>query len=198
MKELDARGLECPQPVIMAKKLIESEKPSVFEILVTGDISRENVTRLGESLGYIVTANIEDSHYRIHMNNSNSNILASQSSVETKKAEGQQPVLFITSDKFGEGNTELGATLMQAFINIIHDLKPLPAKILFVNSGVNLTCCGSPLIPQLKELSAMGVEVVSCGTCLNFYNLKDKLEVGIIGNMYLIAESLWQYKIIKL
>lgn len=101
-------------------------------------------------------------------------------------------VLAVMSDKYGLGDDELGSTLMTAFINVLDQIEPLPATIIFANSGVFLSTEGSPLIESLKSLQGLGVELLSCGTCLQFYGLKDKLVVGEVSNMYTITERMFR------
>lgn len=89
----------------------------------------------------------------------------------------------------GAGDDNLGATLMKGFIFALTQLDTLPSTILFYNGGVHLTCEGSPALDDLKALADAGVEILSCGTCLNNYNLTEKLAVGDVTNMYVIAEK---------
>ena len=90
----------------------------------------------------------------------------------------------------GLGNDELGATLMKGFIYAVSQLDELPKTMLFYNGGAKLTVEGSASLEDLKSLQAQGVEILTCGTCLNFYGLSDKLAVGEVTNMYAIVEKL--------
>ena len=72
------------------------------------------------------------------------------------------------------------------------DLKPIPSRLIFINSGVRLTTEGSEVLESLKALSEKGVEILSCGTCLDFYHLKEKLKVRVVSNMFDIAQSLME------
>jgi len=99
-------------------------------------------------------------------------------------------VFFITSSALGSGSQELGEILMRSFIYVIKEHRPLPARIFFLNSGVYLTTEGSTVLEDLLELEKMGVAILSCGTCLDYYRLKEKLQVGKITNMYDTVESL--------
>lgn len=99
-------------------------------------------------------------------------------------------VVVISSDKMGEGNDELGAVLIKGFIYALSQQDTLPSTILFYNGGAKLTCEGSAALEDLKTLEAAGVEVLTCGTCLNFYGITDKLAVGEVTNMYVIAEKM--------
>ena len=99
-------------------------------------------------------------------------------------------VVAIASDKMGEGAEELGKTLLKAFVFSLTQQDKLPKTILFYNGGAHLTCAGSPMLDDLKALEAEGVEILTCGTCLNFYGLTEQLAVGGVTNMYVIAEKM--------
>ncbi len=104
----------------------------------------------------------------------------------------QGTVVVISSRYMGSGNDELGAILMKSFIYALSQQEVLPETILFYNSGAYLTCEESPSLDDIKSLEAEGVEILTCGTCLNFYGLKEKLKVGEISNMYDIVEKMTQ------
>lgn len=99
-------------------------------------------------------------------------------------------VVVIASDQMGEGAEELGKTLLKAFVFSLTQQDKLPKTILFYNGGAHLTCEGSPMLEDLRALEAEGVEILTCGTCLNFYGLTEKLAVGGVTNMYVIAEKM--------
>ena len=99
-------------------------------------------------------------------------------------------MVVIASDQMGEGAEELGKTLLKAFVFSLTQQDKLPKTILFYNGGAHLTCEGSPMLEDLKALEAEGVEILTCGTCLNFYGLTEKLAVGGVTNMYVIAEKM--------
>ena len=107
-----------------------------------------------------------------------------------RNASSPRVVAFIASDRFGEGDPELGRILMRAFIKTVGELEPRPGKLIFANGGVRLTTEGSDLLPDLAALADQGIEIISCGTCLDFFGLVDRLEVGVASNMYEIAQAL--------
>jgi selenium metabolism protein YedF len=191
MKEIDARGLSCPQPVLLVKKAVEGENPESLVVLLTGETSKGNVTRFAESRGYRVEAAREGDTYRMILKREGipAGAMPLTAKVAPKAAAGS-PAVFITSDRFGRGSDELGALLMKAFINTLKEISPLPGTIIFANAGVFLTTEGSPVIESLRGLHETGVEILSCGTCLEFFNIKEKLLVGTVSNMYTIAEKL--------
>jgi len=99
-------------------------------------------------------------------------------------------VVYVGADHMGSGDNQLGSILIRAFLKTLKDVNPKPRKLIFVNSGVQLTTEGSDAIDSIKELEAMDIAVLSCGTCLDFYHLKNKLKVGVVSNMFDIASSL--------
>ena len=102
----------------------------------------------------------------------------------------EKVVVYVNSNLLGVGEDALGTILMRSFLKTLLDFKPIPSKLIFINFGVRLTTEGSEVLETLKTLSEKGVEILSCGTCLDFYGIKEKLKVGIISNMYDIAQSL--------
>ncbi|HIV80060.1 MAG TPA: sulfurtransferase-like selenium metabolism protein YedF, partial [Candidatus Avanaerovorax faecigallinarum] len=96
----------------------------------------------------------------------------------------------ISSDRMGEGNDELGKVLMKGFIYALSQLEKLPETILFYNGGATITCEGSESLADLRSMEEQGVKIFTCGTCLDYYGLKEKLAVGTVTNMYAIVETM--------
>lgn len=192
MKKVDARGLACPQPVILTKKEIESSDWDEFIVLVDNAIARENVIKLITNMNHKHEVKEEDGIINIIVKRGDS-----EQKIEETKA--QKIVIVIGSDKMGVGDNTLGSVLMRSYTYTLSEVSPKPECIIFVNSGILLTTEGSEVIDNLKNLESMGILLISCGTCLDFYGLKDKLMVGTVGNMYLIVEKMHQAtKIINL
>lgn len=185
-KEIDARGQACPKPVIMTKKELDNLSQGTIVTIVDNDVAKENVSKLAQSLGLKFSVDQRnDNEYYIEIKKGESSVAV------TKELElSTQSTIAIASDKMGAGEEELGKILMKSFIYTVKETAPYPANILFFNSGVYLTCEGSPVLDDLKALADNGVEIISCGTCLDFYNIKDKLQVGTISNMYTIYEKM--------
>ena len=95
-------------------------------------------------------------------------------------------------DHMGEGDDKLGIMLMKVFVYALTQLEELPQTILLFNSGAYLSCEGSDSVEDLKSMEAQGVEVMTCGTCLNHYGLTEKLAVGSVTNMYVIAQTMME------
>ncbi len=184
MKEIDCRGLACPQPVITTKKALDEIEQGEFILIVDNPSARDNVERFAKSQGAMVNVEQRENDFYLHIQKKSAFDVAAS----VQKAE--KVMVYINSNLMGVGEEALGAILMRSFLKTLLDLKPIPSKIIFINSGVRLTTEGSEVLESLKVLSEKGVEILSCGTCLDFYGLKEKLSVGMISNMYDIAQSL--------
>lgn len=183
-KLVDARGLSCPQPVILTKKAFD-EGVNVVITLVDNEAARENVTRFGQSLNCQVDVAKEDNYYRITMARQEGNAAQSASCSACRN-----DVVFVGSQFFGRGDEELGQVLMKSFLYALSENPGSVKTMIFMNSGVKLTTEGSPVLDLIKTISDKGVEVFSCGTCLDFYGLKDSLKVGAVTNMYSALEMM--------
>jgi selenium metabolism protein YedF len=101
-------------------------------------------------------------------------------------------IVYINSNLLGVGEEALGTILMRSFLKTLLDFEQVPSRLIFVNSGVRLTTEGSEVLESLRALYEKGAEIPSCGTCLDFYQLKEKLKVGVVSNMFVIAQSLME------
>jgi selenium metabolism protein YedF len=184
---VDARGQACPKPVLMTKKELDSISEGIITTIVDNEVAKENVSKLASSMGleYTVEKKKED-EYIINIKKGNATVKEVELPVEKRS----NNTIAIGSDKMGAGEEELGKILIKSFIFTVKETTPHPTNILFFNSGVKLTCEGSPVLDDLKALEENGVEILSCGTCLDYYNLKEKLKVGGITNMYTIYEKM--------
>lgn len=192
MKELDCRTLACPSPVIMTKKELEDMEDGQLLVKVGNEAAKENVSRLARSmnLNYEVSEDLGDEEYNITISVDGKEISQDGNTQEEAVANKGKQTIAISSDLMGSGSEELGKILMKSFIYTVRETEPYPDSILFYNKGVLLTTEGSELLEDIQFLEKQGVEIFSCGTCLDYYEIKDKLEVGIISNMYDIYETM--------
>lgn len=188
--KIDARGLACPKPVINTKKELDNIEEGIVVTTVDNETAKENVLKLAKSLN--CEANIVDEKENFISIEiiKGQNILDIQDNVDKEECKLEDTCVFISSDKMGLGNDELGKVLIKGFIYTLTESKPYPKYVLLVNGGVKLSAENEETIENLKILENEGVEVLSCGTCLDYYNLKDKLQVGSVTNMYTIVETL--------
>jgi len=196
--ELDCRKQDCPWPIVNTKKALEKAGSEKLVTIVEGVVSRDNVRRFVKSQGH--SLEIEDKGggvFHMHIT-PNTDVIGKPATVVGAQATGGV-VVFVTTDRLGEGDERLGTILMKAFLNTLHDSEPKPEKVIFINSGVMLSTEGSEMLDSLEALTEDGVQIISCGTCLNYYDILDKLKFGIVGNMYDIVNVLLDAnKIIKI
>ena len=192
MKTIDARGLPCPQPVLLTHKALQ-EADEVTTI-VDNLTATENLRRLASGKGCEVQVRAEKDVFHVTLHRIGQVTNHSQTETPLLPAEAgtkTKTVLLVTSDGIGQGSQELGQVLMRAFFHTVGEMEALPSVVIFMNNGVRLTVNGSPVLDDLKTLEARGVELCSCGTCLKYFELTDRLAVGHVSNMYEIAETLF-------
>ncbi|MBM7614684.1 sulfurtransferase-like selenium metabolism protein YedF [Alkaliphilus hydrothermalis] len=189
-KQVDARGMNCPLPVIHTKKALESIDGGVVTTIVDNEVARENVSKLANSLSLKTEVKEGRGEYHINIYKDHSIDAVEMIDLQCDDGKKQDLVIVITSDVFGEGERELGKVLMKGYIYALTEVQPYPKALIFINSGVNLPVDGSDVIDHLRTLEANGVEVLSCGACLDYYKLKEKLVVGGVSNMYTIVEKM--------
>lgn len=184
IKNVDARGLNCPQPVILTKKAMDEGGVSKITTIVDNTTALENVKKLANSQGYDTNVEEKDGQFHIHMSR-----LDEARGYLTENRDSI--AVLITGSLFGKGEEELGGALMKSFVYTLSEVGEQIKHLVFMNSGVYLTTEGSPVLDHLSVLEAKGVEILSCGTCLDFYGLKEKLAVGRITNMYTAVDTLF-------
>lgn len=211
-KEVNAIGDICPIPLVKAKEAIkELNGAGTVEVLVDNEIAVQNLTKMAQQKDYgCVSQKVKEQEYKVTLTigetQSTSGENSTGNSVEDKDNENQNQnesesmimctpakkntLVVISSNTMGEGDPELGKTLIKGFIYALAQQDELPDQMLFYNGGAYLTCEGSPSLEDLKSLEEQGVEIRTCGTCLNFYGLTEKLQVGEVTNMYDIVERM--------
>lgn len=217
---LDERGKQCPLPVIEAKKALEKAEPgTVVEVVVDNEIAVQNLKKMAFHKGFeSVSQKISEREFIVSITAASIGAGEAafkaegkviQAGIEASKAAGTigqageeeetscQPdirdkgtVVILSSDQMGQGDEVLGRLLMKGFVYALAKQDRLPETVLLYNGGASLSCEGSDSLEDLRELEAQGVEVLTCGTCLNHYGLAEKLAVGSVTNMYEIAERM--------
>lgn len=190
MKIIDCIGLTCPKPVIETKKYFDSIEDGEAVIIVDNEIANTNITRFAENSGFTVNSFEEEGLFKLTI------IKESENNNSCKEKDTFS--IIITTDKMGEGSEELGKVLMKSYIYALSEAMEIPEEIVFLNSGVTLVTEGSEVLDSIKELENKGTKIISCGTCLDFYGLKDKLLTGEISNMYAIVEIMNSKRVIKI
>lgn len=191
MITVNAMGDNCPIPVIKTKKAIAAlTGPETIEVLVDNEIAVQNVTKMATGSGGKVTSEkLGDAEFKVTIEMEGAPAADEAEAVCVPDAR-DNTVVVVSSDRMGSGNDELGKVLIKGFIFAVTQLDTLPKTMLFYNGGATLTTEGSDSLEDLKSLEAQGVEIMTCGTCLDYYGLKDKLAVGTVTNMYSIVETM--------
>lgn len=198
MKEINAVGINCPKPVIMTKKEFDSMEEGQVQILADNKPCVMNLEKYAKSNGF------EFAYEDVEEDEGDRWLVTITKKAGQGKEESEIPadlliqdtlvndkfVVAIGSKYYGTGAEDLGASLMKSFIYTIAESDPLPDSIIFFNSGIELTTKGSAVLDDLKKMADKGVEIVSCGACLDFYQKTEDLEVGEVSNMYFIYETL--------
>ena len=203
MIKVDAMGDTCPIPVVKTKNAIKELGGSgEVQTLVDNEIAVQNLTKMANQKGYGVRSQkLGEGQFEVIMTISVDG-KAPQAEVAEEKtvcypdARKKNTVVVLSASTMGTGDDELGAILMKGFIYALSQQEELPTTILLYNGGAKISCEESPSLEDLKSLEAQGVEILTCGTCLNHYGLTDKLKVGEVTNMYVIAEKMTQADLI--
>lgn len=182
MNELDLRGLACPEPVIRTKKYLADLSSGEVNVLVDNAAAFMNVQKLAKSLNCEVKGEEKEGFYNIAIRKSEAQ--------EGLAEEASQLTVLIASETFGSGDAKLGRKLMQSFLYTLTEKNNPPEKILLLNGGVKNAVKGADCLKNLEILKEKGTEILVCGTCLDFYGLKEELAVGRISNMYEIEEEM--------
>lgn len=191
-KIVDAKGQNCPIPVIMAKKEIEGGEQS-FVVQVDNTTAVRNLEKLASSRGFASKVEEKDGVYSVAFEKAEDVCPALQ------EEKGSNWVVFVGKDTVGTGSDELGANLMKMYFYTIAQEKELPAAILFMNGGVRLPVLNDQVVEHLRDMQSRGTDILVCGTCLNFFGIADKLQVGTVSNMYDITQRmLYADKVVSL
>lgn len=202
MYEINAIGQACPMPVILTKRALKEYPGQTIKISVDNEIATQNLSKMAEQLGMSVKIEeTTEAAYTVYLFQNSTvegngmNRKAPEAAASSVASDGRIPYLVaLHSDTIGQGSEELGRTLMRSFLFSLTEQEHLPEKILFYNGGAKLTAEGSPVLEDLKALEAEGVEILTCGICVEYYDFKDKLMVGAATNMYRIVELQSTYK----
>ena len=193
-KIIDCKGMACPLPVVNAKKAAEElDTGDLLTVLVDNEIAVQNLTRLAEHKGFTVSAQKKsEKEYAVTMQIAGAGPYEESSEEITCAVDTRRKgmLVVLSANVMGTGDPKLGTNLMKAFVFALTKQDQLPDTILCYNSGAYLTCEGADTLEDLKLLESEGVTILTCGTCLDFYGLKEKLAVGGVTNMYDIVERM--------
>ena len=192
---IDARGLGCPKPVMMAEDAVSKITEGIVEILVDNEASVENLSKFASKNSIYSETGKVDNYWKVKLVKGYPCEISSGLGVQSSelKKEEKDILLIVSTDAMGKVE-ELGKILMNGFFETMKVTKEIPHTIFFLNAGVKLTTSNEDVIPILKEIEAMGVEIFSCGTCLKYYNLESELKVGYRGTTSHIVEGIKDFQ----
>ncbi len=195
---VDARGLACPEPVLRAKQAIAANDE--VTVIVDNETAVENIRRLADKSGCRFSVAEKEGGIReillvrtADAGHAPEGTDAAEEEISCAAAPGKQagPLVVIFSDnRMGRGDDTLGDVLIRAFVHTLSQLKPLPATIVCYNAGVKLAVKDSAVLEDFQQLSKAGVDILVCGTCVNYFGLGDQIAAGRISNMYDILDTM--------
>lgn len=200
MRIIDCRGLACPEPVIRTRAALSEAGTSAIQVLVDNEAARGNVARYARNNGLQVSEAVRAGGvYELTLTAAaaaaasaptvGAVVATAPAERTTGGGETDGSIVMVTGDVLGRGDDALGAKLMGAFLYGLAEADTVPTGVIFVNGGVRLTTGATAVRPHLEKLQARGSHISSCGTCLDFYGLKDQLVIGDVTNMYSIVEA---------
>jgi len=181
---IDCKGLQCPIPVVKTKKYFDSIESGESTVIVDNLVAKNNIVKLATGSGYKSVVEEKDQLYFVNITKEKNEVTNEVVTEQTNK----KFTLVLSSDKLGMGDDELGAMLMKSYIFALSEADTIPNDLLFINGGVKLTSSESLVLDSLNKLVQRGANILVCGVCLDFYNIKDKLAIGEISNMYTIVQ----------
>jgi selenium metabolism protein YedF len=189
MKEIDARGLACPGPVLETRAAVENESATHIKVIVDNDAAKENVSRFLTSRGFSVEAGREGEEFFV-IGSCGEAIAVVPTPAKEPQSSLKKIMVIAATDRFGFGDDELGMKLMVNFIKTLKEMGQELWRLVFVNNGVKLAISGSEILPVLKEYEQEGIVILVCGTCLTHFNLLDQKQVGRTTNMLDIVTAM--------
>ncbi len=195
--EIDCRGLNCPIPVVNTKKYFDALESGIGVTVVDNEVAKNNVVKFAQGNGF--NYEIEEREGNIYyITITKGEVTVEELNLKNSKEKEETFTIVIGSDKLGNGDDELGTALIKSYLFALSEAEVIPTNLVFLNAGVKLVVEGALTLDSLKRLVERGVNVQSCGLCLDFYGLKENLAVGEISNMYAIIEMMNKGKTIKL
>jgi selenium metabolism protein YedF len=195
MRIVDTKGQKCPVPIIETKKALRaSQKGETFMVLTDNKTAFSNISRFLKDNKVEYSVSEKNGEWTFNITNETGEHIISpeKNYCDTKKSEiqpGDYSVV-ISSELMGQGDEELGRTLIKSFLVALSCLDSMPSSIMFYNSGVKLTVNDSAVVEILHEIENKGAEILICGTCVDHFKIGDRINVGRISDMYIITQKL--------
>ena len=187
---LDCRGLACPAPVLKTRELLAEEHPDFIKVTVDNEAAKQNVLRFLESQNFEVNVEADGADFHLTGQRGAQGVVPETTVTEEAETEKKNIMVMVATDRMGYGDDKLGSKLMVNFIKTLKEMGDELWRLVFVNNGVKLTIQDSEVLPALKELEGEGIQILVCGTCLNYFDLLDKKQVGETTNMLDIVTAM--------
>ena len=189
MKEIDARGLACPAPVLQKKTAVDEVSPDVIKVIVDNEASKQNVSRFLKSQLFDIDVQNDGNDFYV-IGKREAGLSPKDSTQDKVEADTKKIMVMLATDRMGYGDDALGLKLMISYIKTLKEMGPELWRLVFVNNGVKLTIEGSEVLPVLKEYEKQGLHILVCGTCLTHFDLLDQKQVGETTNMLDIVTAM--------
>jgi selenium metabolism protein YedF len=189
MKEIDARGLACPAPVLETKAALEKVTPDAIKVMVDNEASKQNVCRFLKSQLFDIDVQNDGNDFYV-IGKRKAGLSPKDSTQDKVEADTKKIMVILATDRMGYGDDELGLKLMISYIKTLKEMGSELWRLVFVNNGVKLTIEGSEVLPVLKEYEKEGLHILVCGTCLTHFDLLDQKQVGETTNMLDIVTAM--------
>jgi selenium metabolism protein YedF len=188
-EQVDARGLACPQPVIQTRNALKEHREIV--VIVDNETAQRNVSRMAERSGATVKTDPREDGIYLHITKAEDEPETEEAPQPAAEPVARPRVLIVPSEHMGRGeHEELGNVLIRGFFHTLGEVTASPDTVIFFNSGVKLVTEDSPILEDLYALKEGGLEILACGTCIDYYGLEDEVAVGVVSNMYTITETI--------
>ncbi|MEJ2656798.1 MAG: sulfurtransferase-like selenium metabolism protein YedF [Desulfobacterales bacterium] len=189
MREIDARGLACPAPVLQTKAALQEENSGSVKVIIDNAAAQQNVQRFMESQGFQTSLEQNGADYLVVGTCNAHQQLQTQPSPE-EEVDAKKIMVMCATDRIGFGDDELGLKLMVNFLRTLKEMGSELWRLVFINNGVKLTIDGSEVLDDLKDFENNGLKILVCGTCLDHFNLLERKQVGETTNMLDIVTAM--------
>ncbi len=182
-KIIDAQGLSCPQPVVLTKRALDEIAAGQITVLVDSETARDNVSRMASTSGCSVNI-LEKGGSTFEL------LITKESACAAVKAPVSGSIVYLFDADYIGSNMELGKVLMNGFLSAMVNLQNKDCAIVLISNAVRLATEGSYVLEVLQGLEKLGFKILICGTCLNFYKIRENVRAGVISNALEILECM--------
>jgi len=195
MKTIDVKGMQCPRPLIETKKALkELNSDEALRIILDNPNSKSNVLKYLGDNDLDAEVRQEGEVFEILVNNADAfnEEIDAAAYCKTNGNKENDYVFVFAKDRIGEGDEPLGKKLAGSFLETMWEMEEHPTTIIFLNSGIHLCLKDSPYLDALKSLEKLGIGLLLCGTCVEYYYKTDEVAIGEVSNAYTILTTITQ------